>query len=597
MTTLVAFTVWTAPNYINYQGRMVDKTSGEPVDDTVGMVFEIWDQQSGGTMLWAEEHTAVVVSNGIYNVQLGSGITLTGIFDPDLFAGNNRWLQVYVNGELLTPRQQCTSVAYSFSAVDADTLDGMDSLEFAGSGHNHSFGEITGTATDGQIPNDITINNAATADYAATADSADYADSAGNADTVDGQHASDFAEDIHQHNGSDITSGTVADARIAASIARDGEVMGIVTANDGAGSGVDADMLDGLQGSSFLNTSNDYGRYGVTSYLYEGTTTLSNKYINDDSADTMEATTTLSLFSAIQNGTGRAIYAESAGAKGIEGTATGTNGAGVAGYCYATNGSGVFGQGSKRGVYGYSSSPDAYGVYGEATNTSGYGGFFTSTNDHHDLALGGTVGRINSDPSNGDSYLIISSNGDVQIRLDNDGGEEGVFSIKNSGGTTVFSVDEAGKATTKVLEILGGSDLSEQFDIRGLKEGSVPSPGMVVSIDPAKPGDLVISQEPYDKRVAGIISGAGGVQPGMLMGQEGSKANGANPVALTGRVYCWADAANGPIEPGDLLTTSDIPGHAMKVTDYTKAQGAVIGKAMSSLNKGKGLVLVLVSLH
>jgi hypothetical protein len=83
----------------------------------------------------------------------------------------------------------------------------------------------------------------------------------------------------------------------------------------------------------------------------------------------------------------------------------------------------------------------------------------------------------------------------------------------------------------------------------------------------------------------------------MLMGQDGTQANGANPVALTGRVYALADASNGPIQPGDLLTTSDIPGHAMKVDDYTKAQGAILGKAMSSLDKGKGLVLVLVTLQ
>jgi hypothetical protein len=83
----------------------------------------------------------------------------------------------------------------------------------------------------------------------------------------------------------------------------------------------------------------------------------------------------------------------------------------------------------------------------------------------------------------------------------------------------------------------------------------------------------------------------------MLMGQEGSVADGAYPVALTGRVYCWADASNGPIAPGDLLTTSDTPGHAMKVTDYERAQGAVLGKAMSTLDEGQGLVLVLVTLQ
>jgi len=68
-------------------------------------------------------------------------------------------------------------------------------------------------------------------------------------------------------------------------------------------------------------------------------------------------------------------------------------------------------------------------------------------------------------------------------------------------------------------------------------------------------------------------------------------------VALSGRVYCWADASHGPIQPGDLLTTSDTPGHVMAVTDYEKAQGATIGKAMTGLTEGRGFILVLVALQ
>ena len=97
--------------------------------------------------------------------------------------------------------------------------------------------------------------------------------------------------------------------------------------------------------------------------------------------------------------------------------------------------------------------------------------------------------------------------------------------------------------------------------------------------------------------MAGIISGAGGVKPGILLTQTGSEADGDYPVALTGRVYAWADASGGPIAPGDLLTTSDTPGHVMKVTDHARAQGAIIGKAMSSLDEGRDLVLVLVALQ
>ncbi len=149
-----------------------------------------------------------------------------------------------------------------------------------------------------------------------------------------------------------------------------------------------------------------------------------------------------------------------------------------------------------------------------------------------------------------------------------------------------------GTNTVKVLSITGGADVAEPFAI---SDGAIP-PGAVVVIDDARPGQLKLSTQAYDRRVAGIVSGAGGVQPGLTLSQQGVLADGQN-VALSGRVYVQADATNGPIQPGDLLTTSAIPGHAMKVTDHAQAQGAILGKAMSRLESGRGLVLVLVTLQ
>jgi hypothetical protein len=105
-----------------------------------------------------------------------------------------------------------------------------------------------------------------------------------------------------------------------------------------------------------------------------------------------------------------------------------------------------------------------------------------------------------------------------------------------------------------------------------------------------------VSCSAYDSRVAGIISGANGVNPGISLHQEGVM-DGSQNVALTGRVYALADATFGAIKPGDLLTTSDTPGHAMKASDHAKAQGAILGKAMSGLKAGRGTVLVLVTLQ
>lgn len=154
-----------------------------------------------------------------------------------------------------------------------------------------------------------------------------------------------------------------------------------------------------------------------------------------------------------------------------------------------------------------------------------------------------------------------------------------------------------GMTTTNVLRITGGSDIAEPYDIVAAGD-IIPQPGMVVSIDSAQLGKMRVADSAYDRTVAGIISGAGGVNPGLTLTQDGTVADGELPVANVGRVWCWCDAdANGPIVAGDLLTTADTAGHAMKVTDHARSQGAIIGKAMSSLESGRGLVLVLVSLQ
>jgi hypothetical protein len=120
----------------------------------------------------------------------------------------------------------------------------------------------------------------------------------------------------------------------------------------------------------------------------------------------------------------------------------------------------------------------------------------------------------------------------------------------------------------------------------------------VVVIDAERPGDMKVSEQAYDTRVAGVISGANDLSPGMIMKAEGAEhAEGDHPVALTGRVWTKVDASYGAVQPGDLLTTSPTAGHAMRADDATRRAGAVIGKAMTSLEGGRGLVLVLVSLQ
>jgi len=195
------------------------------------------------------------------------------------------------------------------------------------------------------------------------------------------------------------------------------------------------------------------------------------------------------------------------------------------------------------------------------------------------------------------------------IRVDGAGNEQAYIGGDGSGGDVQIGSSNAAISAVALwntasasrmdlylgaLHIMGGADLAEPFDVLDMKDFK---PGLLVSIDPDNPGKLRIADRAYDKTVAGIVSGAKGIRPGLTMHQEGTETEGEIPVALTGRAYAWADASYGRIEPGDMLTTSDTPGHAMKATDHEKARGTVIGKAMTSLKEGKGLVLVLVTLQ
>jgi hypothetical protein len=137
----------------------------------------------------------------------------------------------------------------------------------------------------------------------------------------------------------------------------------------------------------------------------------------------------------------------------------------------------------------------------------------------------------------------------------------------------------------------GAADCAEEFEVAPTADAG---PGTVMVL--TESAVLEPSQNPYDKRVAGIVSGAGGYRPGVVLDRQGSSANRV-PIALVGKVYCKVDAQYGAIEVGDLLTTSATPGHAMKAADPLRAFGAVIGKALRALSKGQGLVPVLIALQ
>ena len=195
-------------------------------------------------------------------------------------------------------------------------------------------------------------------------------------------------------------------------------------------------------------------------------------------------------------------------------------------------------------------------------------------------AIGQTTVEIvaSEGPGEGSQMVLYNDLGHQTIEIDGD-----------------FGSSKVGRIRLDEIEIKGGSDLAEYFDSNE-KVGQMEC-GMLVCIDEKSEGKMKLCDSARDKKVLGVISGANGINPGMIMGQEGSIANGDFPIALLGRVYVKSNNENGEIEVGDFLTSSSKKGEAMRVKNFQKAQGAILGKVLTKRNPQTGFVLVLVNLQ
>lgn len=211
------------------------------------------------------------------------------------------------------------------------------------------------------------------------------------------------------------------------------------------------------------------------------------------------------------------------------------------------------------------------------------------------IRLHGDTGWIysGSDTTGTEGRLILTSNkGSSEIVLASGAGPD----MRSGPGPAMVMRDSSGKDSI-VLDgakgdiILGNADCAEDFD---MSQSLTIEPGTVLVID--QEGKLRQSELAYDKKVAGVLSGAHDYRPGIVLDRKPSRSD-RKSVSLVGKVYCKADAQYEPIEVGDLLTTSPTPGYAMKAVDPLKAFGAVIGKALHPLTKGKALIPILIALQ
>ena len=139
-----------------------------------------------------------------------------------------------------------------------------------------------------------------------------------------------------------------------------------------------------------------------------------------------------------------------------------------------------------------------------------------------------------------------------------------------------------------------GADYAEAVDVTG--DRTKYEPGDVLVIDPKAPGKFLKSNQAYSTLVAGIYSTKPGFV-GRLTPADAKTSASEVPMAMVGRVPAKVTAENGPIQVGDLLVSSSKMGYAMKGTDRSQMLGAVIGKALGSLDSGTGVIEVLVTLQ
>ena len=623
------------PQLLSLQGRIsVNGTNyGSPAPREGAFKFALVNE-SGAVSHWSNDGTSaagsepaafvrLMVSSGHYSVLLGDATLLNMVVLPaSVFTNEEVYVRTWFDGgsgfERLIPDRRIAAVGYAMMSADVQdgiiTTDKLANRAVTGS-------KIAGNAVDGGHIVDESISavdlrpdsvNRVHIVGGAVGPSEVAPGAIGSSELADGAIRN---EDVENNT---LTGEKLADALELGSATADGA---LTLWNDGG----DLETIELLGGASRIST---YGSDGQVHARLEGRD-WGQLLLYDNTADNNELVNLAGherfpfLGSWVGAPGGVLRLSTAAGARATL-KASETEG----GYLRLHQNDGEIGVNldGDNGGAGFISVRDSGGssritLDGESTGTGGQIRILDDDGTQTIELLGAESvtggGRIRVRSADGTNAVELSEDateGGGELWLYNAAGEGTVvieaqevasdgaqINLYNNAGIKTMELDaEYGqggpsRVTTGTVEITGGSDLSEQFEISPSE--LEPEPGMIVCIDPAAPGQLKPSSKAYDRTVAGIISGAGGVRTGLLMGQRDSLADGAYPIALTGRVYCRMDASNGSIEPGDLITTADTPGHGMKVTDHDRARGAIIGKAMTRLDEGQGLVLVLVSLQ
>ncbi len=570
------------PNAITYQGKLTD-TAGLPVPDGLYQVqFKLYDVPTDGTAFWTSTTVSVQCKEGLFTSQM------TPISSTVIAGKTTLWLETWVGspGTALSPRAKLVSVPFALRAGDLTlpfsgtassagpallvTNSSGTAISAAGAGSGTAVrGYATGTGKAGhfEIANNSSSADALTVTTNGSGD-AFQATTTGEGAAVEGYSTGAGNAVFGHNNGTGRAGFFYIPAAANPSTALEAKTEGI-------GCAAEFETTNTADPSPAISVTSNSAGAGIEVHKVSSQGSAATFYLDHAGnvnyfALRVETEGDKPAVYAKHNQSGCYSYlgASYCGVYGLAGSAENT---------YGVYGSSLGDTG--RGVYGKNYGINGAGVYGEASGSSGVGVYGTASGtDGHavEAVAPGTDGYAVYADANGANGTGIYARGGA-------GGHAAIFS-----GNILIRHRDTGHS---VMELGTGLDYAEGFDVSD--ESSI-KPGTVLVIDSRHPGKLTVSAQPYDRRVAGIVAGAGGIESGVRLGADSFD----HDVALAGRVYCNVDASKTAVEPGDLLTTSSTPGHAMKVTNYSRAQGAILGKAMEPLPKGrKGQILVLVSLQ
>jgi hypothetical protein len=557
-----------------YQGEL--RNAGGPVNDTCDLQFSLWDAFNGGSQVGATvSRPGTALADGLFIVRLDFGAAA--------FAGAARWLQVAVrcpagSGSYVsfTPRQELTAAPYSLYAARApwSGLGGVPAGFADGVDNDTTYSAGTGLSLSGGRFS-VQFGGTGSVDTAARSDHGHWGASWSGSGT-----------------GLTLSGGTVGLSGSGSQYGLYGQttstsgrgLYGYASASSGATFGVEGTSVSnegiGVWGRATAASGYTYGVYGYSS-SYSGTgvrglasfetgETCGVEGISASELGTGVLGQATSRRGYVYGVRGETLSPEGTGVSGWAGAGAGVAN-GVEGVSNSEYGTGVLGSGVDRGVAGFSAS------------AQGVGGYFRNTEGGLALvAVSSTTNDILQVKNGANTVFRVNGAGNVHT----DGGYHCGNNLDDGAGT----LDE-----NEIAPCLYDSSPADFAEMLPATQGLYPGEVLVVGPD----GQLARSTQPYQSALAGVYS----TRPSYLGNGQRWGEEGYAPLAMVGVVPVQASAENGPIRPGDLLTTSGTPGHAMKADPITVGgvtfypSGVILGKALESLDMGTGLILALVTLQ